>query len=254
MSEFSVTDDQASLNGLLSDVPGAPRSATKAAVREVLDGHASLGHVDLPHFTAFLRVLNENEQLRLELRDSIVATLDDEQESERKRDENLKVALKGLIESRARRDAVAYSELTNARARLQALRNVVSASAQATKATQLRIDFGAIANTPDPEDIDGVLWLIIILSLLTYQIADASLAERVQAGQDEYERIKERVRALEKFITDLLQTPAPETEMAPYTASVGATPAPDGTPPATRDLVSGDSIPTVKARRPRKLR
>ncbi len=252
MADVNATDDLASFHALLLDTPGSPPSATKTAVREGLNEHERLGEDDVRRFTGFLRVLDKDVQLRRALRQSTHATLGDDQEFERERDEDLKSALKELMGSRATRDAIADGELNDAKARLQTLKYSISASVQAIKTTPPRQDFGAIANVPEPEDIDSVLWLIVILSLLTYQIADAKLAEQIQANEDEHQRIQERVLALEQFTMDLFQSPAPEAEIAPDPVSGGATPPPVATHPATNDVVANDPAPTVESPKPRK--
>ncbi|WP_312706872.1 hypothetical protein [Stenotrophomonas sp.] len=254
MADVNATDDQASFDELLLDTPGTPPSATKAAVREGLNGHEFLNEDDLRRFTGFLRVLDKDVQLRNELRQSDHTALDDDKEFERKRDENLKFALEDLMESRITADAVADGKLKDAKERLRTLKATVSASAQAIKTTSPKQDFGVIVDTGEPEDIDGVLWLIVILSLLTYQIADAALAVQIKADEEEHQRIRERAQALDEFITELFQNPAPDAEITPGPANGGATPPPPAPPPVTNDAVASDPAPTVDPRKIRKLR
>jgi len=250
MTDTSVTDYLASIHALLSDDPDAAPSATKAAARVGLARVQEFGDEDLPRLNAFVLVLDKDEQLRLALRQSTQATLAAEQEAERKRDEDLKVALQQLMESRTTADADADSRLTSAKGKLQALKNTIIASAQRFSATQPGLDFGAIANTPDPEDIDGVLWQIVILSLLTYQVADANLAEQIQANADECKRIQERVEALEQFIKDLFPDPSLEADSTPNPSSGGATPAPNGAPPASNEIAASVPGPTFVPKSP----
>lgn len=253
MADVNTIGDRASFDELLLDIPDTPPSATKAAVRKGLVGDELLSDDDLRRFTGFLRVLDKDVQLRIELRQSPHTALDDDKESERRRDENLKFALEDLMESRITADAVADGKLKDAKERLRTLKAAVSASAQAIKTTSPKQDFGVIVDTGEPEDIDGVLWLIVILSLLTYQIADAALAVKIKADEEEHQRIRERAQALDEFITELFQNPAPEAEITPDPASGGATPPPTAPPPVTNDAVASDPAPTVEPRKTRKL-
>lgn len=253
MADVNATDDRASFDELLLDTPGTPPSATKAEVRKGLAGDELLGDEDLHRFTGFLRVLHMDVELRRSLRQSIHTAPGDDQDFERERDEKLKFALEDLMESRITADAVADGKLKDAKERLRTLKATVSASAQAIKTTSPKQDFGVIVNTGEPEDIDGVLWMIVILSLLTYQIADAALAVQIKADEDEHQRIRERAQALEEFITDLFQNPAPEAEITPAPGSGGAAPPPAAPPPVTNDAVASDPPPTVEPRKIPKL-